>query len=201
MKSKSKSVHYHSIKCIWKCRLAKWRQFCLGLHVLRYLHIGDLSANFMTHTGGSYNATEASSQYLLKTPQILDIYTLTLQWRHYGCDGVLNYQAHHSLLTRLFGRRSKKTPMLRVAGLCEDKRPVTRKLFDDVIMRFIGCHIYYIQRNMYSFCALLYVMYLLIIDPFCSYLSALFHWNWESEAITKDKITILRGLIEKYVLI
>ena len=28
-----------------------------------------------------------------------------LQWRHNGCDGVLNHQPHHCLLNRLFRRR------------------------------------------------------------------------------------------------
>ena len=69
----------------------------------------------------------------------------SLQWRHNGRDGVSNHQPHHCLLNRLFGRRSKKTPKLRVTGLCTGnspvvnsphKGPVTRKMFpfDDVIM-------------------------------------------------------------------
>ena len=40
-------------------------------------------------------------------------------------DGVSNHQPHHCLLNRLFGRRSKKTLMLRVAGLCAGNSPVT----------------------------------------------------------------------------
>ena len=50
----------------------------------------------------------------------------------------------NSLLNRLFGRRSKKTPKLRVAAFCEEnspvnsphKGPVMQKMipFDDVIM-------------------------------------------------------------------
>ena len=65
-----------------------------------------------------------------------------LQWRHNGLDGVSNHQPHHCLLSRLFGRRSKKTSKLRVIGLCvgnsPHKWPVTRKMFpfDDVIMKF-----------------------------------------------------------------
>ena len=61
----------------------------------------------------------------------------TLQWRHNGCDGVLNYQSHDWLLNRLFRRRSKKVSKLRVTGLCagnspgnsQYKWPVTRKIF------------------------------------------------------------------------
>ena len=40
-----------------------------------------------------------------------------LQWRHNERDGVSNHRAHHSLLNRLFRRRSKKTSKLRVTGL------------------------------------------------------------------------------------
>ena len=41
----------------------------------------------------------------------------SLQWRHDGLDSVSNHQPHHCLLSRLFGRRSKKTVKLRVTGL------------------------------------------------------------------------------------
>ena len=70
----------------------------------------------------------------------------TLEWRHNGHDGVSNHQPHHYWIIRLFRRRAKKTPKLRVTGLCArnslvtgefpHKRPVTRKMFpfDDVIM-------------------------------------------------------------------
>ena len=50
---------------------------------------------------------------------------LSLQWRHNGCDGVLNHQPHHCLLSRLFRRRSMKTSKLRVTGLCAGNSPVT----------------------------------------------------------------------------
>ena len=42
----------------------------------------------------------------------------TLQWRHNGRGGVSNHQPHDCLPNRSFGRRSKKTPKLRVTGLC-----------------------------------------------------------------------------------
>ena len=48
-----------------------------------------------------------------------------LQWRHNGFDGVSNHQPHHCLLSRLFWRRSKKTPKLRVTGLCAGYSPGT----------------------------------------------------------------------------
>ena len=49
----------------------------------------------------------------------------TLQWRHNGRDGVLNYQPRDCLLNRLFRRRSKKTSKLRVTGLCAGNSPMT----------------------------------------------------------------------------
>ena len=62
---------------------------------------------------------------------------LSLQWRHNEHGGVSNHQTHGCLLNRLFRRRSKKTPKLRVTGLCvgnspgpvnsPHKGPVTRK--------------------------------------------------------------------------
>ena len=70
-----------------------------------------------------------------------------LQWRHKERDGVSNHKLPDCLLNCLFRRRSKKTPKLRVPGLCAGnspvtgefsahKGPVTRKMFpfDDVIM-------------------------------------------------------------------
>ena len=44
---------------------------------------------------------------------------------HNGRDGVSNHQPHHCLLNRLFRRRSKKTPKLRVTDLCAGNSPVT----------------------------------------------------------------------------
>ena len=73
----------------------------------------------------------------------------SLQWRHNDHDGVSNHQPHGCLLNRLFRRRSKKTPKLRVTGLCvgnspgpvnsQHKWPITRKMFafEDVIMSYI----------------------------------------------------------------
>ena len=49
----------------------------------------------------------------------------TLQWCHNGLDGVSNHQPYPCLLSRLFGRRSKKTSKLRVTGLCEGNSPGT----------------------------------------------------------------------------
>ena len=71
---------------------------------------------------------------------------LPLQWRHNGRDSVSHHQPRDSFLDRLFRRRSKDTPKLRVTGLLwgihrgpvnsPHKGPVTRKMFpfDDVVM-------------------------------------------------------------------
>ena len=47
-----------------------------------------------------------------------------LQWRHNWCDCVSNQQPHDCLLNRLFRRTSKKTPKLRITGLCAGNSPV-----------------------------------------------------------------------------
>ena len=41
-------------------------------------------------------------------------FSMSLQWRHNGRDGVSNHHPHECLLNRLFERRSKKTSKLRV---------------------------------------------------------------------------------------
>ena len=51
--------------------------------------------------------------------------SLTLRWRHNGCDSVSNHQPHDCLINRLFRRRSKKTSKLRVTGLCVGNSPGT----------------------------------------------------------------------------
>ena len=51
------------------------------------------------------------------------IANISLQWRHNGHDSVSNHQPHDCLLSRLFRRRSKKTPKLRVTGLCAGNSP------------------------------------------------------------------------------
>ena len=51
--------------------------------------------------------------------------SMSLRWRHNGCDSVSNHQPHHCLLNRLFRRRSKKTSKLRVTDLCAGNSPGT----------------------------------------------------------------------------
>ena len=50
---------------------------------------------------------------------------MSFRWRHNDRDGVSNHQPHDCLLNRLFRRRSKKTPKLRVTGLCARNSPRT----------------------------------------------------------------------------
>ena len=47
---------------------------------------------------------------LISSPRYWLSMTLTLQWRHNECGGVLNHQPRILLLSRLFRRRSKKAP-------------------------------------------------------------------------------------------
>ena len=48
-----------------------------------------------------------------------------LRWRHNGRDSVSNHQPHGCFVNRLFRHRSKKTPKLRVTGLCAGNSPGT----------------------------------------------------------------------------
>ena len=51
------------------------------------------------------------------------IHRWSLQWRYNGRNGISNHQPHDCLLNRWFRRRSKKTPKLRVTGLCAGNTP------------------------------------------------------------------------------
>ena len=61
---------------------------------------------------------------------MLRAWSMSLQWRHNGSDGILNHQRLACLLSFLFRHRSKKTSKLPVACLCEGNIFP----FDDVIM-------------------------------------------------------------------
>ena len=56
----------------------------------------------------------------------------SLHWIHNGHDGVSNHQSHGCLLNRLFRRRSKKTPKLRVTGLCLENSSTI--LFNSIVL-------------------------------------------------------------------
>ena len=59
--------------------------------------------------------------------------TYTLQWRHNEPDGSSNHRRIDCLLKRLFMRRSKKTSMLTVIGLCEGNPLLIASLLPNVI--------------------------------------------------------------------
>ena len=83
----------------------------------------------------------------------------TLQWRHNERDSVSNHRPQDCLLNRLFRRRSKKTPKLRVTGLCAGNSPVTGEFpaqmasnaenvsIDDVMMSKDKNYIHYHMRD------------------------------------------------------
>ena len=56
------------------------------------------------------------------------ILKISLLWCHNGRSSVSNHQPHDCLLNRLFRRRSKRTPKLRVTGLCAGNSPGTSEL-------------------------------------------------------------------------
>ena len=67
------------------------------------------------------------SKWQMTVQQVMEIenFTKSLRWRHNGRDSVLNHQPYDCLLNRLFRRRWKKTPKLRVTGLCAGNSPET----------------------------------------------------------------------------
>ena len=95
-----------------------------------------------------YRAATPKSWLLIGCPEMTmgELHSTSLQWRHNERDSVFKSPASRLFINRLFRRRSKKTPKLRVTGLCEEnslgtgefphKGPVTRKMFpfDDVII-------------------------------------------------------------------
>ena len=96
----------------------------------------------------------------------------TGQWRHNGRDGVSNYQPRGCLLSRLFGRKSKKTSKLRVTGLCVGNSPVTGEFpaqtasnaeFFSIWWR----HYVYITFNKYGYAASTSFCLLCIDSLFC----------------------------------
>ena len=120
---------------IWMCKYELWAS---QIKVISSLN-QPTNDEFRTST----QETMAILRLALWIPMI------TLPWRHNGRDSVSIHQPPDCLLNRLFRRRSKRTPKLRVIGLCggihrgpvysPHKWPVTRKMspFDDVIMKYI----------------------------------------------------------------
>ena len=70
-------------------------------------------------------ASTGLTYFILEAPSCSGLNHCALQLRHNERDGVSNHQGLDCLLTRLLRRRSKKTPKLRVIGLCEGNSPET----------------------------------------------------------------------------
>ena len=81
------------------------------------LWYGDIATGFLVHTVCTMIPSHWNVSLVTCNSGV------ALQWRHNGLDGVWNHQPYHCLLGRLFGARSKKTPKLRVTGLCADNSP------------------------------------------------------------------------------
>ena len=85
------------------------KQMCPGIY-----HIGTANHAIRSHYREKQKEAENTSSKLT-----------SLQWCHNEHDGVSNHQPRDCLLNRLFRHRSKKTPRLRVTGLCEGNSPGT----------------------------------------------------------------------------
>ena len=127
-------------KCNSECCWNYDTKYCVLIQIPYFFH-----NCFIGGWGWGWDLNHIWKVSLASATPILKAYVdawLSLRWRHNGRDGVSNNQPHDCLLSRLFRRRSKKTPKLRVTGLCAEpvnsphKWPVTRKMsaFDDVIM-------------------------------------------------------------------
>ena len=150
------TVHFHGgCHCMRRCidfQSAAWISNYFGTK-----HRNSHDFGFFTICTEKPQGTRSKIRYP-SNPSLmrLDVYMLispwnlandaALLWCHNGCDGVSNHQPQDCLLNRLFRCRSKKTPKLRVIGLCEGNSPVTSEFphmgpvtrkafpFDDVIM-------------------------------------------------------------------
>ena len=98
------------LPCIWKCAFT-CKTYLLRKQISMWMFVD-------------------TSTVLLEHPRRVHIGQVVcglkaLRWRHNERDGVSNHQPHDCLLNRLFRRRSKKIPKLRVTGLCAGNSPVT----------------------------------------------------------------------------
>ena len=119
-----------------KMSSGKCRPFCLGLNVFM------LSPPMSGRGGGGGGLVHGLTLLALEWG-----ISITLRWRHNGCDSVSNHRPHVCLLYRLFRRRYQRkhqssASLAFVRGIhrvpvnSPHKWPVTRKMFpfDDVIM-------------------------------------------------------------------
>ena len=74
-----------------------------------------------------------------------------LQWRHNRRNIVSNHQPHDCFLNRLFRYRSKKTPMLRVAGLCTGNSPGTGEFPAQMASNAENVRFFIIARKIFPF--------------------------------------------------
>ena len=112
-------LYFHSGKCIWKMSSQNWRPFCLGLNVLTYWPRCGNNFKFViseqTLRIQFVSTSSQSGMTLGWMPQI---------WWHYNDVIMIAMASQITCLTivlsnRLFRRRSKIIPKLRVIGLCE----------------------------------------------------------------------------------
>ena len=102
-------------QCIWPSNIQSPRNpYTHGWHAISFVYM-DLRIHKFTVLYPNNKSW---------TPGILSICKI-LSWRHNGRDSVSNHQPRYCLLSRLFRRRAKKTPKLRVTDLCEGNSPVT----------------------------------------------------------------------------
>ena len=101
-----------------------------NMHAMWYHVISFSSPDHATHNVKQERTGFLTSSFLFyivnwKSHQVthLPLYP-TSQWRHNERDGVSNHQLRDCLPNHLFKRRSKKTSMLHVTGLCEGNSPV-----------------------------------------------------------------------------
>ena len=98
----------------------------LRLHYSHYdVNVMPLQSTTLYKTCTQLEASHKLNTFPLMYQVVLQLIWQPLQWRHNRHDGVPNQHHHHCLLNRLFRRRSKKEPNLRVTGLCEGNSPVT----------------------------------------------------------------------------
>ena len=104
-----------------------------------------------------------------------EILDKTVQWRHNGCDSVPNHQPHDCLLNRLFRRRSKKTPKLRITGLCAGNSLVAGEFpaqmtsnaeYDSIWWRYhddnISVSVYWTFHIVYAFYGLKLIVWIIL---------------------------------------
>ena len=136
-----------SIKALKRDVSVNERNMCPGMLYLQLYYAFKLTHRFISvcrHGSKCISSVKISFVYA-KLNCLQCVYPL--QWRHNERHGFSNHHQHDCLLNRWFIRRPKKTPKLRVTGLCEGnsrhKSPVTRKMFpfDDVIMLSKCLHI------------------------------------------------------------